>query len=77
MSERGRPIVSRQGVRELPLKVVEERFERVRLQRRNADGPVAAAQQFCFGRRKAITFVEDERPGQGVEIQILKNLHHS
>jgi hypothetical protein len=44
MSEPGLPLVRRQGVREFLLEVVEQRFERVWLQCRNADGPVAATQ---------------------------------
>ena len=61
-------MVSWNGAREFPLEVVKQRFEGFRLKCGDTDGAIAAAQQFCFGSRKTITLVEDQRSGDGVEI---------
>ena len=68
-------MVSWNGAREFPLEVVKQRFEGSRLKCGDTDGVIAAGQQFCFGSRQAITLVEDQCSGDGVEIQILQNLH--
>ena len=67
-------MIWRKNEGELPLELIKQRVQGVRMKGRYSNGMVTTAKEIRFHLGNPVTFVENERPRNHIQIQVLQNL---